>query len=106
MTDFSLPDIIVLVNGILAALLVIFCLIYCFFRQRHRCIIHQHADNLRQAQNASTVWSNNTPMDHPDIPPAYHTVLENEDAYIRQWSKTPPPDYNEVVKLHQADMYG
>ncbi|XP_033626560.1 uncharacterized protein LOC117289525 [Asterias rubens] len=105
MTDSSesVTLIVVLVNGVLATLLIVCCFISYFLKQRDNRIRRQLRANLAQARNASTDSSDITPMDYTESPPSYSTVLENRDVYIRRQSEIPPPDYDEVIKLHRAE---
>ncbi len=103
--DSFLPLIVVLINGLIALLIVISCLIYCSLKLWDRHVLRRHIAHIRQAQNASAAGGDNTPMEYMDSPPPYNTVLENQDVYIRQRSETPPPDYDEVMKLHRTDTH-
>ncbi|XP_038067896.1 deleted in malignant brain tumors 1 protein-like [Patiria miniata] len=103
--DSFLPFIVILINGLIALLILVGCLVYCYLKIWDRYTGHTRRAHLHRTQDASTqgvTRANDVPMEYTEEPPAYHTVHENRDVYITQRSETPPPEYSEAMKL-QAD---
>ncbi|XP_022110488.1 neurotrypsin-like [Acanthaster planci] len=94
-TNSILPFLVILINGLIALLILVGCLIYCYLKLWDRYTGRTRRAQLRRTQDASTqggaTGDGHTPWEYTEDPPPYHTVHENRDVYIMQQSETPPP---------------